>query len=425
MNHSRRMTTDLSARRPAGRALLPLAIAALALIPAPGCGAPARTAEVAGAGTVPATALSAEQVRLLSLADEVAGLIPGEDFEVDRSADRAAVVDCCIELGDLDRAEALAARIENWRRGDSLVRIGRARLGRGDRAGAERCAAKCLSDAGGWRDWGIARVASGAASLYVALGEPDRAKGLLPPDAPDLRGAFEASRVDSVPASELPALADAFDAALMTQNLDVARAALDGHAGILRRALAAGDAATASRARQALAKGIAGLPPDLQVDYTLRVADVLRLAGRMDDARAEVARAGEAFARASLEAQSRATVGVPLAEAQFRTGDRAGALARIDSLRADFLAHRDEITDLRRATSLRALAEGYMLLGERARAAESYADALREGAVNPNARPRANDLCGTLVSMARSGFAPGNELERSIASTKAGLGAPW
>lgn len=372
-----------------------------------------------------APAMTAERARLLSSADEVAGLIPGEDCEVDRSSDRASIVECCIALGDLDRAEAFAAKIENWRRGDELVRIGRARLAAGDRAGAERCAARCLADAGGWRDWGISRVSAGAAALYVALGEPSRAKGLLPPDAPDLQGAFEASRVATVPPSELPALADAFDAALRTQNLDVARSALDGHLEILRRTLGTGDDAAARRARSALDAGIGGLPPDLQVTYLLRMADALAAAGRVDDARTAVARAGEAFSKANLEAQSRAATGVPIAEMEFRLGDRAAALARVEGLRADFEARREEITDLRRATALRALAEGFWMLGERDRAARCYADALREGAVNPNARPRANDLCETLVSMARCGFVPDAAMGRTIASTRAGLVAPW
>lgn len=404
------------------------ACAAVAVAGPVGCASPGSAAGGQGTTARPAPAkapATVEQVRLLSLADEIAGTIPGEDFEVDRSLCRAGVVDCCIELGELDRAEAFAARIENWRRGDALVRLGQARLERGDRAGAERCAAACLSNAGNWRDWGIARVAAGAAALYMALGEPDRAKGLLPPDAPDLMGAFEASRVPRVALADLPAMADAFDAALSTQNLDVARSALDGHLAVLGRALAAGDSALAGRCAAALDRGIAGLPPDMQVGYRLRLSELLSGAGRTDGARAEVAKAGDAYRNAILDAQSRASIGVPIAEAEFRLGERAGALARIDALRADFEEHKAEITDLRRATSLRALAEGYLLVGERARGSECYAQALREGAVNPNARPRANDLCDTLVSMARSGYAPDAGMQRTIDSIRAGLAAPW
>ena len=406
---------------------LPLAAGLAALLGAAGCApgqAPARAAEgplAAAASGVPGAA----RVRLLADADAIAGMIPGEDCEVDRSVDRSAVVDCCIELGDLDRAEAFAARIENWRRGEAFVRIGRTRLARGDRAGAERCAARCLADAGGWRDWGIARVSAAAAGLWLALGDEQRARSLLPADGPELRSAFEAGRVDAVPAGQLSALADAFDAALVTQNLDVARGALDGYLRILKRALASGDDAMLRRSRAAIEKGTPGLPFDLQVSMALGVAGALREAGRADDAWAEVRRASATFDRAGFEARTMATVGVPIAEEELRLGDRGAALARIDALRGAFEARREEVTDLLRATTHRALAEGYMLCGERGKAALCYAEALREGSLNPNARPRANDLCETLVSMARTGFVPDTDMGRTIASVRAGLGDPW
>jgi tetratricopeptide (TPR) repeat protein len=370
-------------------------------------------------------ATTQDQARLLSMADEVAAMIPGEDFEVDRSVDRAAIVECCIALGDLDRAEALAARIENWRRGDALVRIGKARLASGDRAGAERCAGRALQDAAGWKDWGIERVSAAAASLWLALGDANRAKALLPAEAVDLRGAFEASRVATVPAAELPAMLDSFDRAIETQNLDVARGAIDGYLEVLARALASGDDALADRSRRAIDRAVPGLPHDLQVDTMLRVGDALRVAGRMDAARSEVAKAVDAFGRMEFEVQARPTVGVPIAEAQWRLGDRSEALARMDGLRDAFLARMQEVTDLRRAAPLRALAEGYMLAGERGRAESAYAAALAEGARNPNARPRANDLCTTMVSMARSGFVPPPPMDRTMASIRAGLAAPW
>jgi len=370
-------------------------------------------------------ATTQDQARLLSMADEVASMIPGEDFEVDRSVDRAAIVECCLALGDLDRAEAFAARIENWRRGDALVQVGKARLAAGDRAGAEQCAGRALNDAGSWKDWGIERVSAAAASLWLALGDPNRAKALLPAEAVDLRGAFEASRVATAPEAELPAMMDAFDRAIETQNLDVARGAINGYLAVLARALASRDAALEDRSRAAIDKAVPGLPHDLQIDTMLRVNDVLRDAGRADAARSEVEKAAAAFGRMEFEVQARPTVGIPIAEAQWRLGDRAAALARMDELRDAFLARMQEVTDLRRATPLRALAEGYMLAGERGRADAAYAAALAEGARNPNARPRANDLCTTMVSMARSGFVPPQPMERTMSSIRAGLAAPW
>lgn len=408
-----------------GALLLAAGLAASAAVSGCATGSAPAAAVKGRTATPTAAPMGADRVRLLADADAIAGLIPGEDCEVDRSVDRSAVVDCCIELGDLDRAESFAARIENWRRGEALVRIGRSRLAGGDRAGAERCASRCLADAGGWRDWGIARVSAAAAGLWLALGDEPRARALLPTDGPELRSAFEAGRVEVVPAAQLSALADSFDAALVTQNLDVARGALDGYLRIMKRALASGDDAMLRRSRAAIEKGTPGLPFDLQVSMALAQAAALREAGRPDEARGAVERASATFDRAGFEARTMATVGVPIAEEEFRLGDRGAALKRIDALRAAFEARREEVTDLLRATTHRALAEGYLCCGEHGAAARCYAEALREGALNPNARPRANDLCETLVSMARSGFVPDAEMGRTIASIRSGLGDPW
>jgi hypothetical protein len=66
-----------------------------------------------------------------------------------------------------------------------------------------------------------------------------------------------------------------------------------------------------------------------------------------------------------------------------------------------------------------------MGLGDRADAEACFAAALEDGALNPNARPRAEDLCLTLLSMARCGFAPTDSMDRRIDAIRAGLADPW
>ena len=74
---------------------------------------------------------------------------------------------------------------------------------------------------------------------------------------------------------------------------------------------------------------------------------------------------------------------------------------------------------------LRPVAEAWMALGDEAAARRTYVLALEEGAANPNARPRAQDLSATLASMARYDVRPDESMTRRIREIREGLGDPW
>jgi hypothetical protein len=78
-----------------------------------------------------------------------------------------------------------------------------------------------------------------------------------------------------------------------------------------------------------------------------------------------------------------------------------------------------------RAGALRPLAEAYHALGDRDAALSVYKLAVEEGALNPNARPRAMDLSATCLSLAQSACEPDAELRERLAEMRAGLGSPW
>ncbi|MGA1266734.1 MAG: hypothetical protein ACO32J_06105 [Phycisphaerales bacterium] len=63
--------------------------------------------------------------------------------------------------------------------------------------------------------------------------------------------------------------------------------------------------------------------------------------------------------------------------------------------------------------------------GDRDEALRIWRLALEAGALNPNARPRAEDLCLTCLSMVRSGVEPPADMRATIRSIRSGLKAPW
>ena len=64
-------------------------------------------------------------------------------------------------------------------------------------------------------------------------------------------------------------------------------------------------------------------------------------------------------------------------------------------------------------------------MGETPEALRLYSMAVEEGAVNINARPRAEDLVATCCSMALRSIEPDAKLKARIQEIRGGLGDPW
>jgi hypothetical protein len=61
-------------------------------------------------------------------------------------------------------------------------------------------------------------------------------------------------------------------------------------------------------------------------------------------------------------------------------------------------------------------------MGETGAALAAYRTAIEEGVENPNSRPRAEDLCATLCSMATSGVDPDADLKARLHQISADWG---
>jgi hypothetical protein len=64
-------------------------------------------------------------------------------------------------------------------------------------------------------------------------------------------------------------------------------------------------------------------------------------------------------------------------------------------------------------------------MGDTAQSLEFYRQAVIQGQVNPNSRPRAEDLTRICCSMALQSVEPTAELWSALNEMKAGLGEPW
>jgi hypothetical protein len=114
-----------------------------------------------------------------------------------------------------------------------------------------------------------------------------------------------------------------------------------------------------------------------------------------------------------------------IAQAKARSGDAEGCAANLAAALARYDAGRNDIIDIDRGRPLRAIAEAYATAGDAATAQAVFARAVEEGAVNPNARPRAEDLVATMLSMVAAQIEPEAALAARMTAIREGLVAPW
>jgi len=391
-----------------------------------GCVSNGGAAEAVSRAPSVADQRAATEVRrkVLGRANAVALRIPSPSFEKDRAKMQLAVVECCIANGMLDEAFDWSAPMEiTWRRGEALALTAQAYARAGNAARARELAERAAGGASDYPDWAAARVRAGAAKAFVIVGDLARADQLVGPGDPAMLGEVQVVSVERASDAELDAKADMFDKAIATRNFDLAKGGIDGYIALLGRV--ASDDARRARAIKAIDEAIPGLPLDLQVDYRARLAERLAAVGRPSESSVEMAKAVTLFETTTFLAEDVPAIGAKLARAQARLGDRAAARARIDALERIYRDRIAAIVDLRRAICLRALAEASLELGDRASALRLWSDALDAGALNPNARPRAEDLCATLNSMGGAAIEPTPEMESRIETIQSGLAAPW
>jgi len=328
-----------------------------------------------------------------------------------------------IELGMLDLATRYAGRIDDWRRGEVLALVAQAFARSGNRDAARSCLEAAIGMLPSSEDWMRERLTTEIGVAYACLGETDEARryGALVPS--QLTGRVEGELVARLPAEALDPQCDAFDRAIATRSLDIVRSGVDGYFAVLARS--ADDTSRASRAERAIRAAMSELPPDLQVETTVRLATAIGAAGRPQEAQRDLADAENLFMTLQLDPDTAGPLARDLALGFARAGDAAHARALLLNLLARYERAPGDFVDIERADYLRSLAEALRQAGDREGAVRVWSMALDAGALNPNGRPRAEDLCLTCISLARAGDPISPAMRERIVAIQACLKAPW
>jgi tetratricopeptide (TPR) repeat protein len=328
-----------------------------------------------------------------------------------------------MECGDIERARRAAGRMTNWRRGTATAALAEHFARSGDPQEARRLLEAATRLAEGEEDWRRDRIRVAIARVQLVLGEAEEAARMEQGLELSEFGKADSLRATSEPEDRFDARLEVIDRVLEARSFDQTRnqtATIEAlyrryHGSEARRAL------ILERIRTAV----------VQLAMAERIAFLLRLsaiATELGDRTSAMAFLDEAQAFATDQrwlAEDQVPILARIATARFLAGDPEAALALAESAAQTYRAGRQTIVDVFRAEALRPLAETYAAMGRNEEALEFYRMAVEEGALNPNARPRALDLCDTACSMAAGRVEPDAALCRRMREIQGALGAPW
>lgn len=382
--------------------------------------------------------------RLLGVAFDSVTRLPLEPHVKERSRLQEEVVVAALALDQAAMALVCLEQIENWRQGSAYAALALHGLehGQGERvrpwlerarAIADELAARLAADDADQeledgaiespQDWQCDRIRVQIAKALLVHGEAERAAELAAGLVDSEAGALDVYRARLADAAGLEAQLATLDALVTSASLERARHALEACAELYARFH--GEPERRARIEQVLLVSGAKLPPDIQADVLARCAEAALAHDDPAGARTLVDAARARLQGAKWAPEHEIVLRARLVGLRQRTGDAEAARAELSALSSLYEEQRASIADVFRAETLVPLAEATLALGERARALALYGRALDEAALNPNARPRAEDLAGTCLSLARLGLEPDAELWRRIYRLHDQLAAPW
>jgi hypothetical protein len=395
-----------------------LALVVLALVNPP---APSQTTQQAAA-TAESADVKPFQSELLELGFDAATSIPVNPHERDRARVQEVVATTAFRLGLKTRSAGMANQITNWRRGVVFAELAvdAARAGRAD--AAETFSRYARTAIAGVQQWQSDRVLAKLAEVEVALGKVADAL-----ESEKKLGEGEQGKVTAAVAAQAGSdfdsvLAEA-ERAIATGNFELTANALEICARLGERADA--DAARWSRLEALAASAKGKVAREIHIRAYLRLADARIATKSQDAARALIELAKAIRDEVRWTPDARLPIDAEVARRIAAAGDRAGALAELEKGVASFVADEKLVPDVFRAVPLCAAAETFAVLHEPARALEVYRLAVEAGALNPNARPRAEDLATTTASLARAGIEPDEAMWTRLRGIRAGLDDPW
>ena len=369
--------------------------------------------------------LSIDQARLLDLAERAANAIPSDPHLKDRSRMQALVVETALQLNQPQRALQLIPKISNWRRGTCYADLALYHAKHLQLEDAERCLANAQHVADATNDWrrDTVLVKITIVKNWLGRSSPSQIDSLESGMAESEVGKVDAGLALKLDESAFDGRVKDIDALLATQHFDMVRNALSECAQLHRRFY------TNAYRRALMETTIRNALPKMPVAVRLELLmELCRTSLEHNDRSRALLILNEA--QVMLDAsnwvpEDLVPIQAKLIGLRHEAGEQERAGRDAAALLSFYQQQRDRIVDVFRAAALRPLAETHGTRGDSSAALKVYTLAIEEGAVNPNARPRAEDLVATCCSMALRNTAPDEHLWSVMHRIVEGLRDPW
>lgn len=382
------------------------------------------------------------RAELVELAFESASSMPLKPHVKTRSRAQEDVVRACLALDQPQRALQYSERIADWRRGLAYAEYALYCVEHGSSADVQRYLDLAETISNDFRD-----------DSPEASTKPDEQLGKITQDwqrdrirvtiakAQFLRGRAvdvarlqadavesEFGKVDLVKAAHIDLAAAreqlaSLETTLSTGSFDLVRNALDACALLFERFY--DEVEFRDRVEAAMRTSWKSIPLEIRFGALEKLARSALARGGREKGSALVEDAQALLDDHRWEAEFEIPLRARAAALRHVAGDAERAKRDLASTVALFDKSRDRIVNLFRGQALRPLAEAFHAVGDDAGALAIYKRAVEEGALNPNARPRAEDLTATCLSMARVGLEPDEALWKRLREIQTNLAAPW
>lgn len=337
---------------------------------------------------------------ILNKAFEGASLMPLYPHVKTRSLLQYEIVEEFAARGEYDYAYDLANLIMDWRRGQGFALIAHQMVENGH---SEERVAELLRQgeriASLTDSWQREEIAALLALTHAALDNQEKARFLVSGMVESEVGRLESYNAANQVETEVETRLQVLEQLLLTATLDTQRNVLEGlyalhlevyHEPEMRAMLEA-------KIRAVLLK----LPSNLAFEGELRLA---QNAAEMGDTEAvrSILDPLEAFVFNDVwEAQHQYELICKLVDTEHEVGNSARALELLDRAKKQFAERKPTIEPMYWGTCQRPLAESYRKLGKPEVSLDIIRQALLDGVVNPNIRPRSMDFVRNAIVASR------------------------
>ncbi|MCC7011782.1 MAG: hypothetical protein IT454_04390 [Planctomycetes bacterium] len=372
---------------------------------------------------------SAQSIALLALAQRAAGALPADPHLKTKARLQELVARTNLELGRMRAAHECIQSIGDWRRGAALAELA-AQLAEQGWSSADvrpyvegaRGVLESWSGAGA-QDWHQERIRAELARAHLLLGERDAAAQLSVGISDAQMEQLVELYARDLQQDELARRLQITDSIAVGGGFDAVRNELSFLAQLHRRFYADREHREALEAK--IKASWSKLPMPLRIELLFELARNALSKGDNEEALSLTDDARGLIDAAGWSVDFQVPFAARLAALVVQSGATERGFAMLAAARDAYDEGRAEILDIDRADVLLPLAESYAESGASDEALAIYGRALREGRVNPNARPRAEDLTALCCSLARHDLGVSEDLWSELNAMFEGLAAPW